>query len=117
MRPEIKRLYSTEVELDEWEPDTLADVYFLAEMEIGEVDDERRDMFYVKVATPEGLRANATNAVIADRGVLVVSAYSLPELREHLSKLLLRCEGSTWSDVAAKLQRYFVWEYEDYVEE
>ena len=117
MRPKLKELYSSEVELFSWEPATPVDVYFLLELEIGDPGTDGKDLFYVTVATPEGLRAHAKGPMIAERAVLVVSEFSLSALREHVATILQRCEAPTWPECSTKLQRYFRWEYEDYSQE
>ena len=112
---EVKTWSSPDVELESWVPDAPNEVYFLLELEIGVVGEERRDIFQVVVATPEGLRARARANVIAERGTLVVSEYSWRDLRRSIQSIVERCESPTWSESALKLQRYFEWEYEDYV--
>ncbi|MEM8609623.1 MAG: Imm8 family immunity protein [Myxococcota bacterium] len=114
MRPKLKRLSSSDVEIFWWEPETLADVYFQLALEIGEPDTVGQHLFYVTVATPEGLRAHARGAVMSDRAVLVLSEFSLSTLRKHIATILERCEGWNWGECSTKLQRYFAWEYEDH---
>jgi hypothetical protein len=115
MSLEIKDLSSSERDLFSWSPDEPADVYFLLDIEIGEKGDQRRDLFYVTVATPEGLRANARGRdVIARRAVLVLSEFSMRVLRATVAEIVASCEAPTWSESCAKLERYFTWEYEDY---
>ena len=118
MTLELKALYSSEVDLWSWEPASLADVYFLLELEIGEAGDKRKDLFYVTIATPEGLRANARGReIIASRALFVVSEYSLNVLKLAISERVAACESSTWQESCSKLQRHFRWEYEDYTVE
>src|SRR5690606_2588619 len=54
---ELKSLGSSDIDLDTWSPAD-EDVFFVLDMEIGEKDDDRADLFYVTVATPEGLLKN-----------------------------------------------------------
>jgi hypothetical protein len=46
--------------------------------------------------------------------LLVLSSYSYAVLRDHVQRVVDRCEAETWPEVCANLQRYFQWEYEDY---
>ena len=119
MKLEIKDISSSEVELSSWKAEASVDVFFTADIEIGEVSDERRDLFYVTVATPEALRMRASDGarVISERALLVVSEYTLKGLIEAISAIVSKCERSTWSDSVIALQRYFQYEYEDYKEE
>ena len=119
MKLEIKEISSSEIELSSWTAEASVDVFFTADIEIGEAGDERRDLFYVTVATPEALRARASDGaqVISERALIVVSEYTLKGLIEAISTIVSRCERSTWSDSVTALQRYFQYEYEDYQEE
>ena len=111
---EIKNVSSPDVEL--WSDIPPAnDVYFLLQLEIGEQGDDRKDLFQIMVATPEGLRARAKASVLADRATLVVSELDWNSLLQELGKIVQACNGCDWNDSVSKLQRYFRWEYEDYV--
>jgi hypothetical protein len=113
----IKSLSSPDVSIDSWQPESTA-VCFLLELEIAEEGDERADLFQVVVATPEGLRrlpADA-NAVLSDRGALILAEFSWPRLHATLHRILRECGAEDWSAAVLRLQRYFLWEYEDYIE-
>ena len=92
-------------------------VYFLLELEIGVVRDPRGDIFQVLIATPDGLRQNATREVITDRSTIIFAEFSLSILRKEIDTILKRCSGKSWEESVIKLQRYFRWEYEDYTSE
>ena len=114
MRLEIKSIHSPDVNLYAWSPETWDEVYVLVELEIGEREDERCDLFQVVVATPEALRRRwaGERFVLAERGVLVVADYDLRVLRRELERIVQDCAASSWPDAVALLQRYFLWEYE-----
>lgn len=107
--------YSPEVEVHSWAPESPDSVKFLLELEIGEAGDESKDLFQVVVATPEGLRAGAGDGVIADRATIVVSEYSWIQVQRAVEQIVERCEAPTWEEAVLRLQRFFRWEYEDYV--
>ena len=104
-----------DVVVREWTPRAGAPVFFLLELEIGLVGDARADLFQVIVATPEGLRDHATRGVIVDRAALVFSDFSWPLLDFTVGQIMQKCRGEDWRECLVKLQRYFRWEYEDYV--
>ena len=116
IRLEVQNFYSPDVEIHSWEPESLEEVRFLLEMEVGEVGKEGKDLFQVLIATPEGLRSAAVDPVIAERATILVSEYSWVQVRRTIEQILKRCEGPTWVESVLRLQRYFRWEYEDYVE-
>jgi hypothetical protein len=114
---EIKSLSSPDVEVDDWRPTSTEEVCFLLELEVGERGVDKRDLFQVMVATPEGLRklTPSDGSVISDRALLVLSEFSWPLLHATLRRILDRCASRDWSETVLRLQRYFEWEYEDYV--
>lgn len=117
-RLEIRSLHSPDVEVDAWEPADDREVHFLLELEIGEVGDERADLFQVVVASPEGLRARkAHGGVLSDRATLVLSRFSWTTVHGALARIIKSCEADDWAEAVQRLQRYFAWEYEDYVQE
>jgi hypothetical protein len=116
-RLEIKSLMSSDVDIATWQPESLEEVWFAIEMEIGLTGDDKADLFQTVVATPEGLRKHARDELISKRGTLVLSSYSPQILRKVLEEILSECSAENWNESVLKLQRYFFWEYEDYVQE
>lgn len=116
-RPKLKWVRSPIVdEIGRWTPDHDGDVYLFAELDIGPEDDDTSDIFRVLICTPEGLRSNwgSSSVVIADRALLVVEKFSWPDVKAHLESIVAKCVGYSWEECTQKLQRHFVWEYEDY---
>ena len=113
---EIRSMSSPDVEFYSWEPTTNADIFFLVEMEIGQVGVDGADLFQIVIATPEALRARArmgTNT-IRERSTLVVSNYDWLNIQQAIAAIVRKCESETWVASTLRLQRYFKWEYEDY---
>lgn len=109
--------YSPDIEIYSWEAASAEQVRFLLELEIGEAGGESKDLFQVVVATPEGMRAGATKPVIADRATIIVSEYEWAQIQRTVEQIVKRCQAPTWEESVLRLQRYFKWEYEDYVAE
>lgn len=113
---EIKSWHSPDVDLPGWSPARSSEVKFLLEIEIGQKDHPSRDLFHVVVATPEGLRHYGRGKqLLAERATLVLAEYSWTILRSSVEAIVKRCQSATWEESLLKLQRYFAWEYEDYV--
>jgi hypothetical protein len=112
----IGRVSSPDAHVHVWEPDSSGDVYLLLEVEIGVDGEQGSDVFQLMVATPEGLRSHATGAVISERGTLVISDFSWQEVLKAVRNIVGKCSGKDWNDSVLRLQRYFRWEYEDYVQ-
>ena len=111
---EIRSWSSPDIEFKTWRPDARSDVFFLLEMEIGVVGEAEMDIFQVVVSTPEGLRARASNPVVRERATLILSEYSWELLRRTCVDIVKRCAAPSWDESVLRLQRYFMWEYEDY---
>jgi Immunity protein 8 len=100
--------------LETWAPSAASEVYLGVEIEVGIEGEEPRDLFRFWVATPEGLRANASREIISDRNLVVVSNYSWAVVRRHIDEIVRGCRASTWLGCVAELQKFFRWEYEGY---
>ncbi|HVV50847.1 MAG TPA: Imm8 family immunity protein [Polyangia bacterium] len=112
----INTLSSPDIEIDVCTPNASDDVFFLLELEIGAVGGESADLFQILVATPEGLRSRGQGDVISERALLVVSKFSWKLVHSTLSRIVNRCAKKNWIDSVSSLQRYFEWEYEEYVQ-
>ena len=112
---EIKTLGSSEVELDSLPEMKTEDVWFLLDVEIGEVGDPRRDVFYITVGTPEALLRRGRPADEKRRGLLVISLQSARDIRLAVETLVQSCNSSSWIESVEKLRRYFYYEFDDYI--
>lgn len=116
---EIKSWGSPDIELEAMGEQPDADFCFLLELEIGQSGDVRRDVFYIQVATPEGLRSKLTarDGVLSERALLVVASGEPRIVRRAIQHLVDASAATSWTESVLRLQRYFKWEYEDYVQE
>jgi hypothetical protein len=118
---DIIEYYSPDVEINDPEVEANPAVVFLLELGLVPRGHETLDLFSIVVATPEGLRAHATrypsqDILISGRG-LVMSNFSWTLLRREIDNIVNKCRADSWDDIVLKLQRYFQWEYEDYIME
>ncbi|WP_375773343.1 immunity 8 family protein [Archangium gephyra] len=111
---EIRSWSSPDVDFKAWRPDDRSDVFFLLEMEIGVAGEAGMDVFQVVVSTPEGLRARSSKPVVRERATLILADYSWDLLRRTCVEIVARCAAASWEESVLRLQRYFMWEYEDY---
>ena len=114
-RLEVKDLDSSDVDIGEWRPDGAENVYIQLSITIGEQGIVGGDIFQTIVATPEGLRQASTlfGQVISTRGLIVVSEFSWQQVRSVLDDIVASCADADWPRSVQKLERYFVWEYDD----
>ena len=91
------------------------DVYYLLTLSIGITGEQGADLFYVRIATPEGLQAKApeTATIMASRAMIVISDFDWRLIQTYLKEILKVCVAPTWAEATERLQRYFQWEYEN----
>ncbi len=113
---EIKSAFCAEVEVNEWQPDGQEQVNLMLQVEIGSRGREARDVFTLWVTTPEALMTLAGRGLLVERATLVLSPFSWKALWEAIDAILERCDkGDGWARISQRLERYFHYEFEDYV--
>jgi Immunity protein 8 len=68
--------------------------------------------FAFTVVTPRYLAAHSDARW--GRGLLVIDAFSWPSVARMVERLLAHASGSTWGEVAAKLNHELLWEFDKY---
>lgn len=112
--PIIIDYYSPDIEqVWKWQPDDPKKVYFLLEIEIGLQGKNGSDLFQLIIATPNAL-ADIPFSSMFGRGILIVKRYGWPEVQVAIEEILEKCQGDEWINVASKLNKYFIWEYDDH---
>ena len=104
-----------DVSLSAWRPGSNEDVHITLDLEIGFSDGSNAaHMFYVALATPEGLKHRRKGVLLVLNRTLVVATYDYDALTQTILDILSASTRDTWEQSCAVLQRYFHWEYEDY---
>ncbi len=115
---EIQNFFSSDIdEIENWKPQNDSDVYYNLEIEIGEKDEVGGNLFQIEVGTPEGVRKcrESISGIFSDRNLLLVDQYSWRVVKQRLIEIVNHCAASNWEETVTRLQRYFLWEYEDYI--
>lgn len=92
---------------------------FLARLCVGPSDGPGEESFDVQVCSPQWLAARCANEGFVDGHHTVVTrldGYSEQGLRSFLTRRVENVRGATWRDVAEKVARLGLWEFEDYRE-
>jgi len=113
IRGVVFSLSADDVDLPRWCPESREDVCTLVNIQIGDSSNEARDLFYVRVATPEGLRKRLVGDVMSSRGLIVLSDYDWGVLSAEICRIVDICVVRDWADSVCRLQRFFLWEYEE----
>ncbi len=115
----LKSISSPDAEPGQWEPNGNR-VFILLQLEIGAVGKIGGDIFDVLVATPEGLAEGVPadgHGAISRRAMIVLRQFAWEKVESVIAEILHDCEAGTWEESVLRLQRYFTWEFEDYVME
>lgn len=114
---QIMGLWPNDIDdLSTYRPSDPRDVYFHLYIDIGDQSGNVSE-FQVEIGTPKGMMSCASEhdlTLITDRNLIVMSEYSFDLLEESINNILLKCESNDWDASVLKLQRYFLWEYEDF---
>ena len=118
MKKRIKliSLSSSEVDLKYWHPESKEDVFICLDIEVGQHGEDGSNMFYVTLTTPEALRKRRSEHVLSRGRILIVDDYDYDLVRKLVLEIIAGCSAMQWDDSCAYLQRYFQWEYEDYID-
>ena len=99
--------------IEQWIPDSDAEVDYRLCLHVGQPDSEACDLFYVRVTTPEAIGAHHPGTSVGKRRI-VVNPYSWESVLEAIQATLARCAGEGWSQQSALLAEHFDWEFEGY---
>ena len=99
--------------IDEWTPESDADVYYSLCLHIGFPDSAGADLFYVDVGTPQAIeRLGLAESKFKRR--IIVNPYSWVNVIKEVRSALEQCAGENWAQQSALLAKRFKWEFENY---
>lgn len=112
----LKGLHSPDVfDLGSYVPEYSDNFSLLVQAMFGPEGTIGEESFDILICTPNWLNSELDlKSIIIGRHYLIVREYSFDNISKFLSDYADRCQGETWSEVAAKLARLGKWEFEDY---
>jgi len=111
MFPELKWLTSPDLEQGTRPPNPKNCSIFL-EAGIGSGEVEGADIFGFTVVTPAFVAKCQEKRW--GRGYLLLPEFTWEEVEQALSRLLSHCVGASWQEIAGKLNRELLWEFDGY---
>jgi len=116
--PEMKHILSPDVDdLETYCPEDAESFGFLLQLIIGPKNQKGEESFDVMVCTPKWLSQHfGKDEIILGRHYLILFEYNYQRLINHINKYLQQCSGETWHEVAVKVGKLGLWEFEDYHE-
>lgn len=83
----------------------------------GPLGESGEEAFQVVVCTVEGLsELVARDGIVVGRHYLFVESINVRRVEEFVRDRLRRIDGDTWAELADKIGRIGLWEFEDYVD-
>lgn len=87
------------------------------EFEVGPLGEEGGDLFQLLACTPDWLIGEVERSGARwGRALLIVPRIQSDEIVNQIESQLSRLSASTWIELATKISRIAIWEFEDYVE-
>jgi Immunity protein 8 len=115
MKAAVRRLHSPDADLSTFRPDDPDDVGILVQVIAGPDGGPGEESFDVMVCTPRWLeRRVRADGPLVGRHHLVVASYDGAEVTRFLTAAVEAEHAPTWNDLAARLGRIGMWEFEDY---
>jgi hypothetical protein len=120
MVPQIKSIQITDAPADDpstFTPDNVNCFCVHFELLIGPMNAAGEEIFQLAVCSPQWLAEECErHGFVLGRHYIVVARYDFMAIRALIEKLVQNCSGESWKDVAARLSRIALWEFEDYRE-
>ncbi len=109
--PEIKNIVS--IDLGDGElPANIEDCAICCDVDIGIKGKEGADIFQVTIVTPKFLAHDVREEGYRwGKGYLIVDSFSWEAVERALEQLLSQSSGSSWIEVAKKLNKVLDWEF------
>jgi hypothetical protein len=74
------------------------------------------ESFQLMVCTPTWLSENhSKNDILMGRHLLIIFEYNYEQIINWIRSYVGTCTGNTWQEVAEKVGRLGLWEFEDYL--
>lgn len=118
MKPIVKSIWIDESndDLETYIPEDPTCFGLWVEMRVG-FEGGASDDFRILVCTPAWLKkVYEKNSLVWGRHILLVFECNLCLVKAEIIRRVEACSGDTWLNVAQKINRFAVWEFEDYQE-
>ena len=116
MIAEVKSIISPDIlDFKTYYPEDDTSFLFLLQVIVGIKGKEGGDTFDIEICTPQWLLQNYdASSIVFGRGRLIVFEYNIERIFNRITKFCESCSGNTWEEIAPKIGRIGLWEFEDY---
>ncbi|MBI1276558.1 MAG: hypothetical protein GC179_00380 [Anaerolineaceae bacterium] len=114
--PKLKSILSPDIpDLVNYHPEDSKNFGFVLQLLIGPKHAEGMESFQVTVCTPTWMAEHFNNdEIVIGRHYLILFEFDYERLINRINKYLQLCADETWEQVAIKVGRLGLWEFEDY---
>ena len=118
MKAEIRSIYSFDIkDLPNYHPPNPESFSLHLRIMSGPQSEQGEESFDLTVRTPKWFIDNhGRDDVIIGRHRLIVMEYNFERILKTITDFWESCEGATWKELAERLGRFGLWEFEDYRE-
>ena len=118
MRARVRRFHSPDVDdIESFVPEAPSCFALLWQVIAGPADSDGEESFDIEILTPSALASRlASGSILSGRHKLFVFEYDYDRIASWITKQVENVEAGSWSDVAGKVARIGLWEFEDYAE-
>lgn len=115
MKVELKEIHSPDIpDLSTYVPENETNFGFMLQLFVGPVGESASELFTATVCTPSWLNSRIDEDITMwGRHHIFVSKYNYEKLVQRIKNFILTCQGNSWSEVANKIGRIALWEFED----
>jgi len=114
MRAKLKRIHSPDIDITNFWPEDEENFGFLLQLFVGPDDSEGDEAFGLVVCTPNWLLQQNPGGIVFGANHLLVSHFDLAAVESYVQEYCRRCVGSTWIEVAQRVSRVALSEFQDY---
>ena len=115
-KAEVRAIYTSDMDdLAKYTPPDAERFCVSVRAMVGPEAGKGEESFDINVCTPKWVAEICqAQGFLVGRHYLIVDRYDVAYLRELITKLIQQFEGNSWRDVAEKVGRIGLWEFEDY---
>lgn len=116
MMAEVRWFHSPDIDdLAQYVPDVPDCFSFLLQVMVGPAGSPGEESFDLEVCTPQWLcTRHLREDIVIGRHRLIVVEFNFKRIADFITANCRRCSGTSWQEVAEKVGRLGMWEFEDY---
>lgn len=116
MRAEIKRFHSPDIfDLEAYSPAENSNFSFLLQVMIGPEGENSEESFSITICSLLWLEKFLdSEKVMFGMNCIIVKEYNYAMIKSKIESFVGNCNGENWIEIANKISRISLWEFENY---